>query len=141
VGVDDDRLAVVDVRLVALQPVGAGALEAVCSQLAFAVEHADLVHHLLDGAAELPAMIRRVVVMRRNEDVVAVVLRRLQELLDVTDRSVRLDARAHQAPRRPLRAQEVVLWVGDNDRRIFCVELHFGALLLFACLGLVVGLA
>ncbi len=80
--------------------------------------------YLLDGAAELPPLVGGKVVVRRNADVIAVRLRRLEELLDVLDRIVLAHALPDESPRDALRAQEVVLGIGDDERRVFRFDVH-----------------
>ena len=54
----DDRLAVVDVGFVPLQPIGAGTFEALHAQGVIAIEHADLVHQFFKSPFEAPTVIR-----------------------------------------------------------------------------------
>ena len=60
----DDRLAILDVGLVLLQPIGAGTREAIDIQCAFTIEHADSVHQLFERTLKLPAVVVGVVIMR-----------------------------------------------------------------------------
>jgi len=96
-----DGVAVLDERLVLLQPVRVGAGETVEVKGTGPVEYFDLVHHVLDGAAELPRVVGGEVALRRNEDLVAVTLGGLHECLDVGDGAVCLDAFANEAPTTP----------------------------------------
>lgn len=63
------------------------------------VEHPDLMHLLLEGPAELPLVVVREVGVRRDEDGCCALLGGDEELLDVPDRAVLLDALADQLPR------------------------------------------
>ena len=56
-------LAVLDVRLVTLQPIGARPGKTLKAQSASAIEHLNVMHHFLDGSFELPAVIGGVIVM------------------------------------------------------------------------------
>jgi hypothetical protein len=122
----DDGLPVFDVLLVAGQPIGAGSLEAVCGQRTGAGKHTDGVHHRLDGTAELPRVIRRIVVVRRHERLHVGRPGGREEPIDVRDSAVGLDARADDAPRDTLRTQEVVLRIGDDQGRVRRIDLHAG---------------
>src|SRR5882724_2756761 len=68
VGADHDRLAVLDERLVALEPVGPGAGETVEVERTGAPELLALQHHLLDSPAKLPRLVCGVKIVRRDED-------------------------------------------------------------------------
>ena len=63
-----DGLAVVDERLVSLEPIRPRPGEALNVEGAAAVEHMDVVHQLLERPLELPPMVQGEVVMRRDED-------------------------------------------------------------------------
>ena len=122
----DDRLAVRDQRLVLLEPVGAGALEALEGERSVPAKHVDAVHHRLDGAAELPPLVGRVVVVGRDEDRVAVLLGRLHQGLDVLDRAVGGDALADETPGHALGREKVVLWIDDDDGGRTNPDIHAG---------------
>ena len=64
VGVDHNSLAVLNEGFVTLEPVGSRTGKAVKVQCPTAIEHLDLVHHILDGSAEFPRMIGGIVVVR-----------------------------------------------------------------------------
>jgi hypothetical protein len=51
-------------------------------------------------------------------------LRRPEELVDVLDRVVLADALADQRPGDSLRAQEVVLGIRDDERRVLRSDFH-----------------
>ncbi len=81
-------------------------------------------HQLLEGPAKLPAMVGRVVVVRRNEDANPSGLGRVHEPLDVFDRVVLLDTVPNQLPSDSLLAQEIVLRVGNHHPRHALVNVH-----------------
>ena len=59
-GADHDRLAVLDEGLVALEPIGPGAIEPLDTERVGSIKFLLIEHHLLDGTAELPRLIVRV---------------------------------------------------------------------------------
>ena len=59
----NDGCTLFNVGLVALEPVGAGALELLQVERALAVEHVDVVHHLLERPLEFPTVIRGIVIV------------------------------------------------------------------------------
>ena len=67
-----------------------------------------------------------VVVVRGDEHGNVICLCNLEELLDVLDRVVLGDALAHHAPGDAVGAQEIVLRIGDHERRAPGLDLHAG---------------
>src|SRR5215468_6749637 len=124
VGTDDDGLPVLDVRLEALEPVGPRSGKPVERECATTSK--DLLGELagLQRIVELPAAVRRVEEMRRDEHLVAVLLRRPEDALHVLDRLVLRDARPDRRPSGALVAQYVILRIDENDRGATPVELH-----------------
>src|SRR5262250_3200861 len=78
--------------------------------------------HRLEWAVESPAIVGRVEVVRRDEDLESMVLRGLEDPLHVLDGPVLLDARADRRPCRALLAQHVVLWVDEDNRGVRPIE-------------------
>ena len=62
--------------------------------------------------------------MRRDEHFDTSCLRRLQQLLDVFDGPVLFDALADEFPGHALRAQEVVLRIGEDEGGVAASDLH-----------------
>src|SRR6516162_2172522 len=89
---DDDRLAVVDVRLEAIEPIRARVREAGEIERSGSRERVVLELVGLERSVHLPAVIGRIEIMRRDEDLVPVGLRGLEDLLHVLDRAVLADA-------------------------------------------------
>ena len=93
-----------------------GALETLRAQGVLPVKHLDVVHRPFERALELPVVVMRVVVVRRDEDGNATALCSLEELLQVLDGVVLGDVLSDHAPGHTLGAQKVVLRVGHNKR-------------------------
>ena len=120
----NNGLSILDIGLVALEPVGPRALESIQAERAAAAKHVDLVHDLLDGSAELPAVIGGIVIVRRDKDVVAVVLGGFEQLFDVLDGLVLLDAVAAELPRDAFLAKEVILRIDYHQCSIVLSDIH-----------------
>ncbi len=78
----------------------------------------------LERALELPAVIGRVVVVRRDEDLNPVLLRCLEEGFEVLDGPVLGHALADQVPGRPFGTQKVVLGIRDQQCRVLGSDLN-----------------
>jgi hypothetical protein len=83
-------------------------------------------HHLLEGAAELPALIGGIEIVRRDEHAVALRLGGLEQSRQVLDGVVLADALAHQAPGDAVLAQHVVLRIDHDERGVVLVDVHVG---------------
>ena len=114
----DDGLAIIDIGLVQGQKVSPGVFEPGEVQRPLAIEHADVVHQLLQRTFELPPLVGREVVVRGDKHGNAVGLGGLEEFFDVLYRVVVGHALADHAPRDPFGTQEVVLGIGDDQRGI-----------------------
>src|SRR5262245_3056774 len=121
---DDDGLPILDVRLEALEPVGPRSGKPVERECATTSK--DLLGELagLQRIVELPAAVRRVEEMRRDEHLVAVLLRRPEDALHVLDRLVLRDTRTDGGPGGPLLAQYVILRIDEHDGGAIPFELH-----------------
>src|SRR5262245_65706202 len=91
---DNDGLPILDVRLEALEPVRAGAREPVEGQRSPTSENPVREFARFQRVVELPPTVRRVEVMRRDEDLVPMLFRRPEDALHVLDRVVLSDALA-----------------------------------------------
>ena len=95
----DDGFAVLDVGFKALEPVGAGPLEAVEVQDSLAGEEAGLDLLGFERSVEHPAVVRRIEIVRRDEDLEPMRLRGLEDALHVLDGVVLGEAFFEQRPR------------------------------------------
>ncbi|EXF23854.1 hypothetical protein BG28_00085 [Nesterenkonia sp. AN1] len=120
----DDGAAALEVGLVLRHPVSPRALETFHVQGPGSVEHADLVHLLLKGAAELPLVVVRVVVMRGDEDLVVTSRGSSEELLQMGDGVVVFYVVTDQFPGDSVGAQEIDLRVGDHQGGVCGIEIH-----------------
>src|SRR4051794_3387998 len=127
VGAHHDRLAVLDVWLVTVEPVGAGAREPIEAERVGPEELLALEHHSLDRPAEPPDLIGRVEVVGRDEDPETAPLRGPEEPLQVLDGVVLPDTLADQPPGDARLAQHVVLRIDDDQSGVALVELHLEA--------------
>src|SRR5215467_14707191 len=121
---DDDGLPILDVRLEALEPVcprSGKPVEREC-----ATPSKDLLGKLagLQRIVELPAAVRRIEEMGRDEHLVAVLLRRPEDALHVLDRLVLGDARPDGGPGGALLTQYIILRIDENDGGATPFELH-----------------
>ena len=119
-----DGFAVLDVWLESLQPVCPGSFEAIESQDSFATE---LVMGNLIGferAVELPSLIGGEKIVRRDEDLVSIRLRGLEDALHILDRVVFLKTFVEQRPTETVFTQHVVLRVDKHYCRVVLVEVH-----------------
>src|SRR5262249_6805969 len=121
---DDDRLPILDVGLELLEPVRPGSREPLEGQRAPTSEDPVLDFDRLQRVVELPPSVRWVEIMRRDEDLVAMLLRRLEDAFHVLDGLVLPDALADRTPRGASLAQDIVLWVDEDDCGVVPVELH-----------------
>ena len=121
-----DGLAVINVVLVAFEPVGARTLEAFERQGVFAVKHADRVHEGFEGTLHFPAMIVGIVVMRRNEHRHVHSLGCCKQGVDVFDRAVFFDILANHAPRDTVRTEKIVLRIGNYQSGASGHDVHTG---------------
>ena len=117
----DHRLAVLDVGLVALEPVGAGAFEALEGQRRRGDRtcRSECIS-LLERTLEVPVLVVRVVVVGRDEDREVLPPSPCAEQGPRGSRPCRWppDALADDAPGDPVGAEEVVLRIGDDQRRV-----------------------
>jgi hypothetical protein len=95
----DDGLAVLDVGFEALEPVRAGPLEAVEVQDSLAGEEAGLDLLGFERSVEHPAVVRRIEIVRRDEDLEPMRLRGPEDALHVLDGVVLGEAFFEQRPR------------------------------------------
>src|SRR5581483_7663199 len=121
---DYDGLAVIDVRLESLEPVGPRLGEAFEIQSAAASEHFVLNFISFQGPVEFPSVIRGKEIMRRDEDFVAIFLRGFEDTLHVLDRLILLDTRADERPRDAFFAQDFILRIDEYHCGIGLVDLH-----------------
>src|SRR5262249_7086945 len=105
----DDGLAIVDIGLEAYQPICARVLEAVEVQDSPTAEEACGGLVRLERPVELPAGIGRIEIVRRNEHLESLLLRRRKDSLHVLDGVVLRQALPHQGPRESRLAQYLVL--------------------------------
>src|SRR5262245_16214829 len=124
VGTDDDGLAIFDVRLESMEPVGARSSKPLEVQTAAAGERALLVLHRLEGSVEFPASVFGEEVVGRDEDLVPAALGGLEDALHVFDRPVLPNAFPNGCPRHTLFAQDVVLRVGEDHCGVDLVDFH-----------------
>src|SRR5439155_1877350 len=110
---NNDGFAVINVRLKAIEPVGARPGEAVEAQSSTASEHLGL--HLigLEGSVEFPSTVRGEEVVWRDEDLESVLLRGLEDALHVLDGLVLPDAVADRPPREAFVTQDFILRVDE----------------------------
>src|SRR5271163_1525251 len=90
--------AVLNVRLKAFQPVGAGTFEAVEIQDSFARKHTGGGLFGFERSVELPSFVGGIEIMRGDEHLEAVRLRRLEDSLHVIDRVIFLKTFVNQRP-------------------------------------------
>jgi hypothetical protein len=122
----DHRVPVLDVAFVLPEPIRPGALEAIEAQRRLAIEHPDVVHQDFQRPPELPAVVGRVVVVGRHEQLVSAGLSRAHQPVEIGDRVVLRHALTHHAPGDTFGAEEVVLWVRDDDGGSLGIDLHAG---------------
>jgi hypothetical protein len=89
--------------------IGAGSFESLDAQRTLPLEHFDVVHENLAGAAEFPSAVRGIIVMRRYDHLHARSLCSFEQMLDVLDGVVFRDALTDHAPCDALGAQEIIL--------------------------------
>jgi hypothetical protein len=89
-------------------------------------EHAHSTHELLERIAEPPLAVGGIEVVRRHRDGDAGELGGVEQFADVRHRVVLGDAVAEYRPGRPIRTEEVHLWVGDHQGRMLEVEFEAG---------------
>jgi hypothetical protein len=94
------------------------------------MKHLDFVHHVLDGAPELPVVIGRLVVVRGYEHLVSGLRGAFQKLLDILHRVVGDYVLTNQTPDDPIGTEKVVLRVGDNERSVTGRRVHVDPLML-----------
>jgi hypothetical protein len=97
-GRDDDGTTVLDVGPEAHQPVRAGALESIEVQDSFAGEHSGGDFISLERSVELPCLVRRIKIVRRDKNLESLVLRSLEDAYHVLDGIVFLKTLADERP-------------------------------------------
>ena len=111
----DYRLTVKQVFFLLGHEIRAGFVEALHRVGRDAIEHADCMHYLFQGALELPAFVCRVVVVRGYKDRNVLCLRSFEQLFDIFDGLVRGNRIANQTPCNAVWAQEVDFRVSDDN--------------------------
>ncbi|WP_336623102.1 hypothetical protein [Phaeovulum sp.] len=81
-------------------------------------------HQLFERAFKFPAMVRGVEVMRRNRHHQISGLCSAEQFADVGDDAMFGHAFADNAPGHAIGAEEVDLWVGDDQRDAALVQHH-----------------
>src|SRR5258708_30250122 len=122
----NDRVAVVNVRLILWHPVSPGVLKTFQGQWSFAIKHSNLVHEHLEWPAGFPFVIPGVVIVGRNEYWDVVCLCKFEERLDVFNGMVGLDALAHDSPCDALWAEEVDLGIDHDECGVSAIKLDGG---------------
>jgi hypothetical protein len=122
----DHGLPVVDVVLVGGQEVGAGAGETLGRVRTLAAEHSHGAHEPLERITEPPLLVGRVEVVRRYRDGDSRQLRGVEQFADMSDGVVLADAVTEHRPRHAVRAEEVDLWIGDDECGVLEVEHETG---------------
>ena len=121
---DYDGFSVLDVGLKALEPVGAGPFQALEVQDSLAGEEAGLDLLGFEWSVEHPAVVCRIEIVRRDEDLEPMRLRGLEDTLHVLDGVVLGEAFFEQRPRSAFFAQDFVLRICEYDCRIGLVNFH-----------------
>src|SRR5262249_40784298 len=121
---DDHRLAVLDVGLETLKPIGARILEARQGQRAGASKRVCLELVGLKRPVHSPALIGRIEIVRRDENLVSPGLRGLEDFLHVLDRAILADARTDCPPVCSFLTQHVVLRIDEYHCRIAPLNVH-----------------
>ena len=119
-----DSLAVLNVRLEALEPVGARPGEAVEAQSSTASEHLVLKLIGLEGSVEFPSTVRGEEIVWRDEDLESVLFRGLEDALHVFDGLGLSDAVADRPPREAFITQDFILWVDEDHGGVVFVYIH-----------------
>src|SRR5260370_24256656 len=123
-GRDNDGFAVFDVRLETVEPISAGTFEAIEIQDSYAREHtgSDLVG--LERSVELPSFVRRIEIVRRDENLEAMLLCCLEDALHVLDGMVFLKTFVDEGPREASFTQDLILRIDKDYRGVALVDVH-----------------
>src|SRR5215469_12317608 len=120
----NDRLAVFNVGLEALEPVGTGAGEPLETQSSSSQEHPGFGLIGLQWAVELPSAVRWEEIVWGDEDLEAIGLCGLEDPLHVLDGVVFRDAPADQTPRKAFLAEHLILRIDEDDRSVVLAYFH-----------------
>src|ERR1700758_441809 len=129
---DDNGFPIFDVGLKTFQPVGAGPFETIEIYDSFASEQARGRLIGFQWSVEFPSFVRRIKIVRRDEDLESMRFRGLKDSLHVLNRIVFLKTFAHQRPRETFFAQDVVLWIDEYNCSVFSMDVHSYLLLEFS---------
>src|SRR5262249_45854138 len=132
---DDDSFAVLYVWPETLQPISAGPSKTIEIEDSFPGEKTGGRLIGFEWSVELPPLVGRIEIVRRDENFKALHLRYLEDALHVQNGVVFFKAFADQGPRQPCFTQHLVLRVNEHHCRVATIDLHRASLGLTLTIG------